>query len=179
MLRIFARRPEGAATNQPRATPWDCANQPRSCPERAKQGARFVAPLQGFGYIRIPIPRALPWDFLSGPLQGKFQNSATSKRASEGVRAKGRVRWFHALASVIVPRGRVGSVCPVSSVRVSIRSLGIGRSPGLVRPADRLHATPCYPPNTQSEPRRKVRVEPSMPSLAYHRLLVRERTNFR
>ena len=84
MLRILVRRPEGAATNQPRPTPWDCASHPRSSPERAKHGDAFVPPFQGFGHVRIPIPRALPWAFLFGPFRGKFQNSATSKRASDG-----------------------------------------------------------------------------------------------
>ena len=37
----LGRRPEGAVTNQPRATPWDHAKQPRPCPERAKQNAVF------------------------------------------------------------------------------------------------------------------------------------------
>jgi hypothetical protein len=35
------RRPEGAVTNQPRATPWEHVQQPRPCPERAKQNADF------------------------------------------------------------------------------------------------------------------------------------------
>ncbi len=37
----LGRRPKGAVTNQPRATPWDHAKQPRPCPERAKQNAVF------------------------------------------------------------------------------------------------------------------------------------------
>ncbi len=35
----LGRRPKGAVTNQPRATPWDHAKQPRPGPERAKQNA--------------------------------------------------------------------------------------------------------------------------------------------
>ena len=37
----LGRRPEGAVTNQPRATPWDHVQQPRPSPERAKQNSVF------------------------------------------------------------------------------------------------------------------------------------------
>ena len=85
VLRIFARRPEGAATNQPRATPWDCADHPRSSPERARQGDAFVTPFQGFWHVRIPIPRALPWAFLCGPFGANSKTAQHQKARARGL----------------------------------------------------------------------------------------------
>jgi hypothetical protein len=81
MLRIFSYRPEGASTNQPRATPWDCTNQPRSCPERAKQGDAVVTPFQGLLACPDPYSQGVALGFHVRPLRGKFQNCATPKLA--------------------------------------------------------------------------------------------------
>ena len=85
----FESCPEGAETNQPRATPWGPTNDPnRPSPERAQHGkatrflsespakrssgmSRPVLPLQGMSYSRVPVPRALPWADLWLPLSGR------------------------------------------------------------------------------------------------------------
>ena len=85
-------RPEGAATNQPRATPWGPDNDPDPpSPERAQPGqvpsllSRSLAKdhreilrdrvpclaLSGRGsFTRVSVPRALPWADLWLPLRG-------------------------------------------------------------------------------------------------------------
>src|SRR5438132_6671997 len=64
---IFVGRPEGAATNQPRATPWDRVGCRDLSPERAKHRWPRVAPFQGLRSVRRLGPRALPWADLFGP----------------------------------------------------------------------------------------------------------------
>jgi len=76
-------------------------------------------------------------------------------------------RRCHALASASVPRWRVGLVCPVSSVPVSMRSLATDRSLGEFRPAGRL----IHPSSFILQPFPKkacsaVRVEPGQHPLA-------------
>jgi hypothetical protein len=81
MLRLLGRRPEGAVTNQPRATPWDHVQQPGPSTESAIQNSvlggtassqepRIVAPFQGIPFLGIPVPRALPWAGMLFPLRG-------------------------------------------------------------------------------------------------------------
>src|SRR5271166_5440081 len=53
-------RPAGAATNQPRATPWDHEFIRTSSPERAAQESGVVSPFQGLDRNTRPKPRALP-----------------------------------------------------------------------------------------------------------------------
>ena len=64
-------------------------------------------------------------------------------------------RRCHALASASVPRWRVGLVCPVSSVPVSMRSIATDRSLGEFRPAGRL--TEPYAPRPQALPAKVLR----------------------
>ena len=76
MLRRFALRPEGAATNQPRATPWvEDMNNNLASPERAKQACRQPRKLLSsnpceVGCVIVPprqhdVRREQPPDFLS------------------------------------------------------------------------------------------------------------------
>ena len=85
------RRPEGARTNQPRATPWELVVDPPSSPIGAKQFLPFpqerpgtsipwrlplqgCAALTGLALPRLPCPRALPWADLLRPLRGRHLN---------------------------------------------------------------------------------------------------------
>ncbi len=64
---IIVHRPEGAATSQPRATPWDRIGWRSLSPDRAKHRRARVPPCQGSRSPGRPGPRALPWAELSGP----------------------------------------------------------------------------------------------------------------
>ncbi len=91
---FLARRPKGAATSQPRATPWDRTDHLRSSPERARQGDSRVPPFQGFRHVRIPIPRALPWAFLCGPF-GANEAARDSRPFAGSGRGRGAVAEPH------------------------------------------------------------------------------------
>ena len=89
------RRPEGAVTNQPRATPWEHVQQPIPSPDGAKQNSVFHGRLRRRDsrdlwrpyrarVLGIAAPRALPWAGLSFPLRGGIRNCATRKRAGQG-----------------------------------------------------------------------------------------------
>ena len=58
-------RPEGAATHQPRATPWESIHQTDTSPERARHMRipASVSPFQGWGRRRSLLPQgvALGW----------------------------------------------------------------------------------------------------------------------
>ena len=78
-------RPEGAPTNQPRATPWERYRFTPASPERAKQivsrlaRSHVVSPFQGFPTRahRNPGRRcALPWADLWLPLRGEGNRAA-------------------------------------------------------------------------------------------------------
>jgi hypothetical protein len=62
-------RPEGAATSQPRATPWDPIGTRSPSPVRAKRRGALVSPFQGSRGVRARAPRALPWAELFGPFR--------------------------------------------------------------------------------------------------------------
>ncbi len=102
----LGRRPKGAVTNQPRATHWGHAKQPRPCPERAKQNAVFHVRLRhrnsrdlwrchracGFPW-ESRFPRALPWaENVVSPSGGEIPDHATSIRGVEGINIS---RSFH------------------------------------------------------------------------------------
>ena len=53
-------RPEGAATHQPRATPWEHVNHPYPSPERAKQPPFHSIPDKPFG---SSVLKCEAWDF--------------------------------------------------------------------------------------------------------------------
>jgi hypothetical protein len=53
--------------------------------DQTRQEPRIVAPFTGMRFLRIPVRRTLPWAGMSFPLRGGISNSATSKRASEGI----------------------------------------------------------------------------------------------
>ena len=85
-----AFRPEGAKTNQPRATPWGWRTTKDLRPERATQSGRIclcVAPT-GLRRHRLSPPRALPWAGISLPLRGERQNAQIQQVSEE--RARGR-----------------------------------------------------------------------------------------
>ena len=66
---FLVRRPEGAATSQPRATPWDSDATRSPSPVRAKHRGTLVSPFQGSGWVWARVPRALPWANLFGPFR--------------------------------------------------------------------------------------------------------------
>ena len=68
-------RPEGAVTNQPRASPWDYEVKCASSPERAAKWYGVVSPFQGTRINVRTEPRAMPWASLFGPLQGKTRRA--------------------------------------------------------------------------------------------------------
>jgi hypothetical protein len=78
MLRSLRPAPKGQPQVSPGQRPGTRPT-PRSSPERARQGHPFVTPFQGFRHVRIPIPRALPWAFLSGPFGANSENAQHQK----------------------------------------------------------------------------------------------------
>jgi hypothetical protein len=96
MLRLLGRRPEGAVTNQPRATPWDHVQQPGPSTEsaiqnsvlgglRARKSRDLWRPYRAFPFLESRFPGRCPGLACCFPFGAEFQNSATSKRASEGI----------------------------------------------------------------------------------------------
>jgi len=72
-MREWILRPEGAKTNQPRATPWDRGTVGFPRPERAPQVplARLCVAPSGLAALRVRFPRALPWADMWLPLRGE------------------------------------------------------------------------------------------------------------
>jgi hypothetical protein len=112
MLRLLGRRPEGAVTNQPRATPWDHVQQPGPSTEsailnsvlgglRARKSGDLWRPYRAFPFLESRFPGRCPGLACCFPFGVEFQNSATSKRARGD-------RRCHALAAAGVVRRRVG-----------------------------------------------------------------------
>ena len=66
-------RPEGAATNQPRASPWDYDVKCASSPERAAQWYGVVSPFQGSRINVQTDPGAMPRADLFGPFRTKSE----------------------------------------------------------------------------------------------------------
>ena len=93
MLRCLLFAPNGAATLQPRASPWeDDPDMPHALKGRRKRHA-LVAPFQGFIAGGSRSPRALPWANLWLPLLGGGPNSATSKLARRVSMVGARTSW--------------------------------------------------------------------------------------
>ncbi len=93
----LGRRPKGAITNQPRATPWDHAKQPRPCPERAKQNAVFHVrlrhrnsrelwrPYRACASLESRFPGRCPGLKCCFPFGAKFQITQHRYAASRGL----------------------------------------------------------------------------------------------
>src|SRR5438270_11987049 len=72
--------PEGAATYQPRATPWGGVDHPKPSPERATQtgpGPTLVPPFQGCPVVGAPVPGAMPRADVLRPLRGVRNGTRT------------------------------------------------------------------------------------------------------
>ncbi len=85
----LGRRPKGAVTNQPRATPWDHAKQPRPCPERAKQNAVFYVRLRHLQPRLVARARAFPfslWNLCSQCVALGWHVVSPSRRNSKMLR---------------------------------------------------------------------------------------------
>jgi hypothetical protein len=80
MLRSFVA-PTGHRQSSPGQCPGETVERPQESPERAKQTDGLVLPFHGSSHVFVQVPRALPWADLWLPLQGEFQNRATSKLA--------------------------------------------------------------------------------------------------
>ena len=65
------RCPEGAATSQPRAAPWEGELSRSSSPERAQQHPEVCFALSGLDPIFERCPRAMPWAVLFQPFRLK------------------------------------------------------------------------------------------------------------
>jgi hypothetical protein len=95
MLRLLGRRPEGAVTNQPRATPWDHVQQPGPSTEsaiqnsvlgglRAHKSRDLWRPYRAFPFLESRFPGALPWAGMLFPLRGGIPEWRNIKTRASG-----------------------------------------------------------------------------------------------
>jgi hypothetical protein len=134
MLRLLGRRPEGAVTNQPRATPWDHVQQPGPSTEsaiqnsvpgglRARKRPDLWRPCRAFPFLEPRFPGRCPGLACCFPFGAEFQNSATSKRATCASRSP------TAMSSSAPPK-------PLAPTTLMARP---GSGPGPINPSPRSH----------------------------------------
>src|SRR5580704_4602593 len=115
MLRLLGRRPEGAVTNQPRATPWDHVQQPGPSTEsaiqnsvlgglRARKSRDLWRPYRACASLESRFPGRCPGLKCCFPFGAEFQIAQ-----HQNARARGLTFPVPSARSVPTPTGRASS----------------------------------------------------------------------
>jgi hypothetical protein len=150
-------RPNGAATFQHRASPWDHRFPGKPCPERASH----VWPLQGGIVARLP--RAMPWAGMFRAFQAEYRKKLDFKKRSHqstlsqetSKRNPGGERRFHQTQHLTVSPRLIAGRCPAPLATHSAYPPGFARSK--TEAASRFRSLVSRPrPPTAADPRAEL-----------------------